>query len=386
MIKNKLTFLLIYAFGFLWAFSGALPSYIQSSFLGQFMDISLVSLYIALATFITLVAIFFFPRFIKRHSNYLVTIFLLFTLIISAFALGYALNKWIVLLFFILHFLSWNLIAINIDVFLENISDTAHTGRIRTTFLTIMNTAWVIAPITMGYIIGANAYWLIYFVSGIVLLPTVLILLMERKNLKDNICYKNRPLHQLLKVFKHNKNLAKIFKVSFVLRFFYCIMVLYTPIYLHEYIGFEWSQLGVMFTIMLLPFVIFQLPAGNLADRYLGEKEIMVTGLIIMMITTGSIFFIQSTSFLVWASILFMTRVGASLVEAMQDVHFFKIVNRKDMDLIDLFRDIRPAAWLFGTLSAAVLLKFLPLQYIFLVVAVVILIGLRPALSLKDSK
>ncbi|PIR94738.1 hypothetical protein COT95_02545 [Candidatus Falkowbacteria bacterium CG10_big_fil_rev_8_21_14_0_10_37_6] len=177
-----------------------------------------------------------------------------------------------------------------------------------------------------------------------------------------------------------------MFQVTFILRFFYYMMVVYMPIYLHSNIGFDWEQIGAIFTIMLIPFVIFEMPAGQLADKYLGEKEILVLGLIIMVSSTGAIFFIQSASFLVWSAILFMTRVGASLVDAMQDVYFFKLVNKHDMDLINLFRDLRPAAWLTSSVLAVVILQFFTVEYLFLFTAIIILLAVRPAMTIKDTK
>jgi len=386
MLKNKTTFYLIYLFAFFWSLSMALPSYIQSSFLGQFVKIELIGLYIVLSTIVTLIFLFFFPRIIKKFRNYQVTLFLVGLGVIATASLAFVQSWWLVLIFFILHFLILNVIAINLDVFLEIISEDEHTGHIRTTFLTIANSAWVIAPLIMGYLTQNNKYWVVYLASAIVLAPVLIILILTKRNMKDRVNYENRNFKQLTVFLRKNKNIKAILKVAFILRFFYCLMVLYTPIYLHEYIGFSWSEIGFIFTIMLMPFIIFQLPAGNLADRYFGEKEILVFGLVIMLTATGSIFFIQSASFLVWAAILFMTRVGASLVEAMQDVYFFKQVDRQDMDLIDLFRNIRPIAWLAGSLFAVVVLKFFPIQYLFLFLAIAILIGLRSALTLKDTK
>ena len=386
MLKNRLTFFLIYAFGFLWSLSMALPSYVQSSFLQQFVKIEFVGLYIILATIVTLIFLFFFPHIIKRFRNYHTSLFLIGLGIIAAASLAFANSWWLVLIFFIFHFLSLNVIAINLDIFLEGISDDKHTGNIRTTFLTIANSAWVIAPLIMGYLAQGDRYSLIYLASAAVLVPVLIILMFTGHNMKDRVNYKNRSPKQLISfLFKH-KNVRNILKVTFLLRFFYCIMVLYTPIYLHEYIGFSWSEIGVIFTVMLLPFVILQLPAGNLADRYFGEKEILIFGLVIMLTATGSIFFIQSTSLMVWMAILFMTRVGASLVEAMQDVYFFKQIDRQDMDLIDLYRNTRPMAWLVGALFAVVILEFFPIQYLLLFLAVIISVGLRPALMLKDTK
>jgi len=56
------------------------------------------------------------------------------------------------------------------------------------------------------------------------------------------------------------------------------------------------------------------------------------------------------------------------------------------MDLIDLFRDLRPAGWLIGSLASVVILIFLPIPYLFLILAFVLLFGLRPALALRDTK
>jgi MFS family permease len=386
MHKSKKLFISIYLLGFLWAFAGALPSYIQSSYLETFAGVHYVGLYWTLATFLTLFAIFYFPRFIKRFHNYPVAFTTLSALFVSTVVLSQSGNRWVVLFFFIVYTVSFDLIAINMDIFLKDITTMREMGRVRTAFLTATNIAWVLAPLLMGQIASGGDYTLVYLGAALALVPALLILASQRRNLKDGINYRSRRWADLWAAFRCNKNLAKIFTVTYFLHFFYCIMVVYTPIYLHQYKGFDWPQIGIMFTIMLVPFVILEFPAGTIADRYLGEQEILTLGLLIMMVATGSMFFIQSANFIVWAAVLFISRVGASLVEAMQDVYFFKIVDKQDMDLIDLFRDVRPAAWLSGSLFAVVVLEFFPLQYLYLFLAVFLMVALRPALILKDTK
>ena len=386
MLKNNRTFLIIYSFAFLWTLSGSLTTYIQSSFLEQFVSVQMVGVYTGIATLSTLIVIFFFSSIIKKFSNYWVTVWLMVFLIVSVLALSFLHGPLLILFFFVLNFLSWNLISVTVDVFLTNISDTKKTGVIRTTFFTIVNIAWLISPFLMGVIANGDRYSLVYLSTITVLVPAFVLLMFSRKSLRDHTKYESRHLHQLLSVFKDNKNFAKIFQVTFILRFFYYMMVVYMPIYLHSNIGFDWEQIGAIFTIMLIPFVIFEMPAGQLADKYLGEKEILVLGLIIMVSSTGAIFFIQSASFLVWSAILFMTRVGASLVDAMQDVYFFKLVNKHDMDLINLFRDLRPAAWLTSSVLAVVILQFFTVEYLFLFTAIIILLAVRPAMTIKDTK
>lgn len=377
---------LIYLFSFFWSLAIALPLYIQSSYLEQFVAVDAVGLYVTAATAITLVAILFFPRLITRFGNYPVALVLVTVLAASSFLLSQGGNPWWVLVSFVVHYLAWNLIVITNDVFLEHVSDADHAGRIRTTFLTVFNLGIMFAPLLMGYISEGERYNLVYAVSGVLLVPALFLLMAQKQYVRGKQEYHSRSLPELLAVFRGNRNLFKVFHVAFALRLFYSIMVLYSPIYLHRYVGFDWETIGIMFTVMLLPFVLFELPAGSLADRYWGEKEMMVIGLILMIGCVGAIPFMTSADPVVWTVLLFMSRVGAALVEAMQDVYFFKIVSRRDMDVINLFRDIGPAAWLAGSLGASVLLQFIALPALFLVVAFVLFVSLRPALMLVDTK
>jgi len=385
--KNTAALVFLYIFTFLWASAIALPLYIQSSYLEQFVPVSRVGLYLTAATAITLVAITFFPYFIKRYGNYPTSVTILSLLTVSEFALAFAGNAGVALVFFITYYLCWSLLLINIDVYLEELADERHMGRIRTGFLTIFNLAVAFTPLLMGYLSQNENYARVYFVSGIILIPAFLFLLVQKRYTKKKLTeYSSRRLPELLLAIRGNRNIVKIFQVALTLRIFFSIMVLYTPIYLHQQFGFGWEQLGVMFAIMLLPFVIFELPAGGMADRYWGEKEMMVFGLLVMMISTGAIFFVTSHSFAVWTALLFLTRVGAALVESMQDVYFFKIVHRGDLDMIDLFRDLGPAGWLLGPTFAVILLQFLPVEYVFLALASIIFISLRSALTMQDTK
>ena len=175
---------------------------------------------------------------------------------------------------------------------------------------------------------------------------------------------------------------------NLLLQIFYCWMTIYTPIYLHTNLGLSWAAVGVIFGIMLLPFVFIELPAGRLADSRLGEKEILSSGFIIMALTTLAMFFVTGTSILIWALILFSTRIGAAMVEIMCDVYFFKKVDDRNANLISFYRMARPAAYIVGPLLALVVLS-LPnfgLKELFLVLGFLMFFGLRFSLAIADTK
>jgi len=386
MIKNKKTFLLIYAFAFFWALSGALISYIQSSYIGQFVRIEYVGLFIAVATFVTLISIWGLPRFIRRYNNYYASFFIIFVLAASYFLLAHFTDSWLVFIFFIINFTASSLLGITVDIFLEDISEDGQTGRIRTRYMTIVNVAWASSPLLMGQLAGAAEYANVYFWSGIILLPAIMLLFKERRRLQDKVVYKNRNFSRLKDIFVDNQNLRNIFIAQFVLRLFYCWMVIYTPLYLHESLGISWQTIGIIFTIMLLPFIILELPAGYLADRYWGEQEILIIGFLIMGAATATIFFLTSTNVIIWAGVLFMTRVGAALVEAMEEAYFFKQIDKQDIDFISFFRDLYPLSWLVGSLGGVLLLLILPLKFLFLFLSIIVLAAVWPATALEDTK
>lgn len=387
MIRSKKTFHIIYALAFLVSLSYALPLYIQSSFLGSFTSVRYVGVYITISIIVLLIVTVLFARFIKKYTNYRVMLVLAVLYTINIFFLINARSSLTVFIFFTVYYVTIALLGINLDVFLEDISKRERIGKIRTIFLTIVNTAILLGPLLMGKIVGENEYYALPFLISAGIMGIVcMLLIIVRKNLNDHIGYKDRKFFNLLHILRKNKNIALVFLLSLILQFFFAIMVLYTPIYLHETFHFSWGKIGIIFTFMLAPFVLLELPAGKLSDTPFGEKELIIFGIAIMAIFTGAIFFLNTPSAIIWAIILFCTRVGAALLESMHEVYFFKIVKREDVDIIYLFRDAKPAGWLLGTVIAVILLQFFSLPYLFLYLTFFLLLSLIPAFALEDTK
>ena len=181
------------------------------------------------------------------------------------------------------------------------------------------------------------------------------------------------------------KNIRRIYYVSFALEFFYALMVIYTPLYLMG-LGFGWDKIGIIFTFMLVPFVLFQFPVGYLADKEMGEKEMIILSLFIISLSVLAVYFIDSYSVLVWSAALFMTRVGAACLEILRDSYFYKRIDRDDIDLIDFFRTTRPAAYIIGAVFTTFILFIFPLKAVFLLVAAVVFSAIIPAWFLVDNK
>ena len=198
--------------------------------------------------------------------------------------------------------------------------------------------------------------------------------------------YKRMPVLKTIETFAQNKKLSKIYIINLILKFFFAWMIIYTPIYLHQYVGFDWKQIGLIFTIMLLPFIILDFPLGKLSDR-VGEKKMLALGFVISASATLLIPFISSATVWLWALILFTTRVGAATIEVMSESYFFKSVQEEDVGTTSFFRNTTPLSFILAPLIATPILFLVPsFEYLFFVLGIILLLGLFITIRLKDVR
>ena len=125
---------------------------------------------------------------------------------------------------------------------------------------------------------------------------------------------------------------------------------------------------------------------GRLADTRWGEKEILTLGFAITGAATIAIAFIATDNFLLWAFALFMTRVGAAMVEIMTETYFFKITNETDADLLSFFRMVRPFAYVIGPIIALLLLTVVTFKGLLIILGGIMFYAMRHGIAIKDTK
>lgn len=384
--------LIIYLLSFLFSLSITPAIYINSSFLEQFVGSSNVGYIYTIASALTLISLVVVRKFLNRFGNYLVFLFSVIVTALSYLILSLDLiiksNKISGLIFvivFMIAFVFQNLAFFNLDIFLENITKNKETGGIRGLFLTAMNLAFIVGPLIAGLMVpNINEAGKVYALGSIILLPVIFIARRYFYNFEDPEYKKSALWKTALKV-KKNINLYRIFVSNLILRLFFSWMVIYTPLFLHQVMGFDLGSITIIIGFALIPFILLEAPLGKIADTKFGEKEILTIGFLITAISTGLISFIISQSIIVWIGILFMTRVGASMIEIMTETHLFKKIDDEDIDTMGLYRAVRPLAYIIGPIIASFLLIFINIQYIFIVFGAVVLFGIRYSSRLKDT-
>ncbi len=324
-------------------------------------------------------------KILRKYGNYKTALTLVGIQILLFYGIINSDSGYIIIPLMILSLAMINLIAFNLDIFLERNSDTKHTGTIRGHYLTVSNSAWILGPLLAGIIIADNGYKAIYVGAFGLLFPVFYLIYRNFPKFKDPH-YPKISIIRSVQLLLNDKDLSKLTFVNIILQTFYSWMTIYTPIYLNKYIGFSWSEISIIFTIMLVPFVLVETPLGRLADKKYGEKEIMAIGYIIMGISTILLSFITVKSLALWAIALFITRIGAASAEAMVETYFFKKVDVKDSEILSIFRITRPLSFFIAPLITVVGLMFVSSSYLFAIIGALCILTLGPIALIRDTK
>lgn len=369
---------------FLMGFSQALVIYIISSYFKAASGIENVGIFYLVSYAVALAVLLHLHKVVKSLGKSAVFYLSSFLKIMAiAFLMILPLGYWVIV-FLVLYLILGTIEWVSLDTILESFSIDNMSGRIRGRHLTFINAGFLLGPFLSSYIIekyGFNEVFLLLFlVSSIVLILSIVGIRQVNHVFSGEI----KAKEIISKVLK-KKNILRIYYVSFALELFYAMMVIYTSLYLID-IGLPWEKIGVILSIMLVPFVLVQYPMGIIADKKLGEKEMIIVSLIIMAASTASIFYIKSTSVLIWGVVLFTTRIGAALLEVLRDSYFYKRIDASDVDLINFFRTSTPLAYIIATFFSTILLLFFPMRSIFIFAAFVVVSALLPAIFLVDNK
>lgn len=358
--------------------------YVNSTFLGKFFDPSMVSLLFLLAAVLNVILFLLAPRI-------LITIGLRITYLLSCVVAGLALIGMAfsevpnyVAAFFVIYAGVLFVIYYCLDIFLEAVSIESKTGGIRGLYLTLGNAAIAAGPLLLPLLVLRDELAPIYLAALILLVPAFILGMFFRSPHRADLMLGKSSMTLPFSAWWQASSVRRATLARLVLEIFYAIMIIYTPIYLFETMGFEWGEIGIIFTIMLLPFIIFEWPMGELADRMYGEKEIMSIGFFITGCSLLLMPFLGPT-FVVWATVLFISRIGASFIEIATESHFFKYVDARDSALISIFRLSRPVGLMAGALLGVATLQLFSIEKIFLVLAVVVFLGLKESLYLEDT-
>ena len=387
MENSRLKIRKIYALSFIFTFHIALSSYVNSTFLTGVISEKYVGLLYTLSSLLALGLLSKSVHILKYFGNKKLTLTFLILNMLALAGIISSTSPLLTSISFIVFSATNTLVLFCIDIFIEHFSDPTKTGKTRGLYLTIINIAWMLSPLISAFLITrTGGYTLIYVLAFIMVAIMTIGLVFSVKTFKDKV-YIKTPFIQTLKYLISKRHMWAIVSINFLLQFFYAWMVVYTPIYLHDQLGFNWEQIGIAFTAMLAPFVLLGLPLGILVDKYhIKRRHILKVGFAIAIVSTISISFITSMNILIWAIVLFMTRVGASMIETASEIYFFDHIDDTDANLLSIYRDMYPVAYIIAPTIATLIFLIAPFEYLFIILGLILTVGFYLIPKLKKIK
>jgi len=360
--------------------------YINAPFLEQYLPVEQVGIVFAVTSFLSAVLLLVTPTLIRLFGIYRITIFFLIILYTATLTLASAQHVGVLFVSWAVYFMLLPILYFVFDIFLESsIQTESSTGGVRGVFLTMGTLAALVSPLLASLIVSQNeSYQSVFLLAAGFLIPLFFIVAYRFYGFIDPP-YTQVRITSLITTLRKNKDICNVTIVQFILRLYFAGITIYLPIYLYQNMGMPWEHIGIMLFIMLVPYLLIEIPSGLLADKKLGEKEMLIAGLVITSLSTAALFFISTPSLVLWSAAMFVSRIGASLVNTMSEVYFFKKVSGSNTDIITGFRLMRPLSIVVAPLFVSAFLLSAPFHTLWLLLAVLMATAIPAALRLRDT-
>lgn len=355
----------------------------------QFAKPEFIGALYTIGSCLAVLAFLFFAKILRVFGNVRLTIWLAVIEIIALILLGLASSAATAIVAFVIFVTINPLIYLTIDIFSESLigNNETSTGSKRGLTLTLMSLAAVMGPATMGLIVGDNSENLryTYFVSAAIFALFVLIVAVRFRSFTDPE-YHDLKIAEAIRSFWVHRDVRNVFFAHLTLQLFFSWAIIYIPLYMATEIGFTWDVIGSIIAVGLMAYVVFEWPIGYIADRYLGEKEMMAVGFVILAVTSSWVAFMTASSVIAWMILMFINRTGASLVEATTESYFFKHTVGNDANVMSFFRLTRPLGVVMGSLLGSATLLYFRFDFAFIILGFLMIPGIYFASRLKDTR
>lgn len=380
---------LVYVLSILINLQAFLVAYSNSSFLEQYATPEVIGLLYTTGSCVSIFSFLYISRILRKVGNTSFTLIISLLLLLSLYIMGTSSSSALVITFFVLYLITSPILYMSLDVFSESLigNNETSTGSKRGLTLSLMSLAGAAGPLIVSILVGDNPQLLsrTYLAASIIGVLFITIVSIHFRHFHDPN-YKEVRVMDTLQTFFATRDMRNIFLTHLSLQIFFAWTVIYIPLYLATEIGLGWDTLGAIIGVGLFAYVIFEWPVGQLADNYLGEKEMMALGFLIIIVTLSWISFMTAATTIAWMVLMFLNRTGAALVEVTTESYFFKHTKGTDANLISFFRITRPLGLVIGSLIGSATLLYVSFQSAFIVFACCLLPAMILTLTLRDTR
>ena len=230
-------------------------------------------------------------------------------------------------------------------------------------YYTLKNLGWFVGPVFGGYIISTFDIRTAFVFNTLLVACMLLYFIRRRSRSHDGLRYKaSTHLTRGLKKFFSIRPLRGAYAVFFGLYAFYALNGIYLPLLLLDK-GATAATIGFIFSLSMLPFILFGYAFNTLAYHFRLEKIFFVLGFGIIAVTNYVIFTQDSIVAIALAAVCGM--IGASMIETLIHTYFLRHIKSDESEPLSIFRTAIGLAWLIAPLFGSVVIYFTDLQSVF---------------------
>lgn len=302
------------------------------------------------------------------RKKLLIASFLLVSTVLFLFSLNTSL--YLLILLQIAFGIAKVLARVTSEALVKYLSPIKRRGEFRSVFGTFASAGIFIGTITGGFI----AYQFDIRTTYIFAAPLLLLLLVLVFKLNDNNCNGNirkrasnetgrGEILTLLKEFLEQRELKALLFCTVSLFSWYSAKWVFGPLFLH-YLGYSPFIIGVWIGLSIIPFLIFQILVGKLADR-IGKSRLILIGFVISTIFIIPLGFMQSLAGLLIT--ITIISLGTTFIDPLIEARVTDIVPRERYGAYSgIFESAKNLGFMLGLVSSAIFVYLFDITYSFI--------------------
>lgn len=363
----------IFEVNFILIMAMATTAYIHSSYLSNLNTTIPAGILFAFGSITALIATFHSPFLFQKFGVKKSIILASALNTIGLLTMGISTNPGLSIFAFIVTIGSTALVVIGIDMVINHFTVTKEAGEVRGLNLALGNLGFLIGPLIAGILANKTNINTVYVFAAFLIVGMMIFFKYKFKKFELHPTHiKQVGLSDFFTLWKKEK-IKYAYITGFMVEYFFGIWAIFTSIYMHEVIGFNWAQIGLILALMHIPYIILEPIIGDIADRYNNEKKLMKIGLCITGLSFLWIALMKHDIVIIWIIVSMLTRVGASFGQVAHESFFFKQIKPSESGLVSMYRTMSPLALLIAPISGSIILLFTGHSNLFIFVSILLL-------------
>lgn len=340
------------------------PNFIESILKSE----TLVGCFYSLTSIAMVIAGIASAYFYKKFSRINLLYFFLLTVSLTTFFFIFVGTVYNLLPLELLRIFSALIILMSLSLMVKDFTASQNLTKTEGVYFLFNNIGWLVGPIVGGVLAKYGGEELVFVLSGFSFMAALIYILHQQlirrhpallvpKIERVRVVKENR-----FKAFFRSRGRLQAYAVSMVYFMWCSLKVITIPLFVKD-MGYGSDMAGLILSLAIIPFILFEIPVGVYASKY-GLKLPIGAGFLIIALSLVLVFI--SPWFYLDALLLICANIGAAFVEPLADVYFFKNVKEEEeYDMYGIFVTSQPAGKFVAPLIMSTIFLFLPFDWVF---------------------